>query len=576
MGGAFGSGLAQGIGNAVAQGVQQQEDKQLKQLQLKKISTDLDIQKKMRDNLAVMAHPDTDEPTRQRLFMENVSLKGELPTWEHGFGYAAFKDMLGSASGVRTPSIQQPNLNTGGELPYVQGGGPIAPEVLESGPRFPIEYTMPEVASNMEAFYNRQPTMVKEMIYKKHGIGEFSKQTGTRKMNVNGIDWEVPYGPGGFMWDKAVQLTPEVDWRKELRGDIEWEVPYTKQGHLIVNDQIQPRPLPTKQERVPITGAGGQPGLLNVPTYKTPPQSAPQQGYPPIPLEQMAPRGIVGPQPGQPVVFDNNMTQEQFNALPIEQQQQILSGTYAPVSGGTRTPPPSALGGTPRQQPGPVYYSEQPRPQASGLPPGAIPTGPGTREKYLKGEDLQEYIDPITGKPPTGNWSEDSIDASGKFVRRPKNPLGMQDAARLSTAIKATPNIDIVKNRLFPKGQLDREFATYLSLWYNNPEKFAGTEAAEYGKKYMNAISAQVRLETGATKTETEQRDAISMYSNQLLSTPEAVIAGIDQLKGNLLGTINIADPTGYYRVLHGREEKYDPVTKKKYIKILDKYYKVD
>jgi len=188
-----------------------------------------------------------------------------------------------------------------------------------------------------------------------------------------------------------------------------------------------------------------------------------------------------------------------------------------------------------------------------GAPGGALK--PPERSMYLKNEDLQKYINVETGERPKGNWTEEMLDAS-KYIREPEKKLGTEDASKLSNAIMAMENLPKVKERLFPNGQLDTDFAKKLWLWYKSPEAMANSEVAPYGKILKQAGEAQIRLESGANVPESEVKRLQERYNNQLFSSPEAVATGFDMLSNGIGSIVEIADPTGYYRAISKKSRK--------------------
>lgn len=189
----------------------------------------------------------------------------------------------------------------------------------------------------------------------------------------------------------------------------------------------------------------------------------------------------------------------------------------------------------------------------SGGGRGGIQTGPATRGIHLTNKELSEYIDVNTGKPPKGQWTQDSIDASKQYVRKPEKVLGTEEAAKLGNAIEAVKNLPTIKERMFPGGQLDKDFSQALWLWHKSPEVMAGSEVAEYGKMLKQAIEAQIRLESGAAVPPEEIKRASERYITQLFSTPESVSKGFDMITNTLGTTVEMADPTGYYRAVSAK-----------------------
>jgi len=117
-------------------------------------------------------------------------------------------------------------------------------------------------------------------------------------------------------------------------------------------------------------------------------------------------------------------------------------------------------------------------------------------------------------------------------------------------------NLPKVKERLFPNGQLDTDFAKKLWLWYKSPEAMANSEVAPYGKILKQAGEAQIRLESGAQIPESEVKRLQERYNNQLFSSPEAVATGFDMLSNGIGSIVEIADPTGYYRAISKKSRK--------------------
>lgn len=229
------------------------------------------------------------------------------------------------------------------------------------------------------------------------------------------------------------------------------------------------------------------------------------------PPAQAIPGNVGLPKPGQPIVFDN---QETIDAM-------FGKG----------------------------------KPQIGGMPGGAIQTKPAERDVILKNEDLGKYINPQTGERPKGQWTENSLLGSG-YIKEPEKKLGTEEAAKLGNAVEAINNIPQVMGRMFKDGQLDSTFSKELWAWYKFPETMAKSEAAAYGKIMRQAVEAQVRLESGATVPPEEIKRKIETNMAQLFSSPEAVATGFQMLQNTLSSTVEIADPSGFYRAISKKARK--------------------
>lgn len=186
-----------------------------------------------------------------------------------------------------------------------------------------------------------------------------------------------------------------------------------------------------------------------------------------------------------------------------------------------------------------------------GVVNGKTITKPGIRSMYLNDEELAKYIDVNTGKRPQGKMSQDDIEASGQYVRKPEKMLGTEEASKLANGIVAMETLPLAISKMLPDGKtLDKSFAQKLWTWNKSPELMANSEVAPYGKIIKQAIEAQVRLESGAAVPETEIKRKIDTNVNQFFSSAESVATGLGLLQNTLGSTVEMADPTGYYRAI--------------------------
>lgn len=339
----------------------------------------------------------------------------------------------------------------------------------------------------------------KGFLNKKWGLFDFEKVTGAREATVDGQSGIQYYGPNGPVTFQPTDSPVEYVKGPPING-IEHEYAVHKVTKQPMNPMFYPpKPLATEIKYQEVASPDKSKSLEPVPRFANP------QGGMGTPSQ-----AIGMPKKGQSIQFDNKETLDE----------------YVKTFG------------------------------SGGRSGGGIQTEPAERAKLLSDKDLADYIDIDTGKRPQGKWTQDSIEANGKYVRKPEKVLSTEEAAKLGNGILAVENIPIVTERLFPNGNLDPKFADDLWAWYKSPALMAKSEAASYGKMIKQAIEANVRLASGANVPPNEIKDRIETYTNQFFSSAEAIATGYNMLYSSLGTNVEIADPTGYYRAVSKKARK--------------------
>jgi hypothetical protein len=203
--------------------------------------------------------------------------------------------------------------------------------------------------------------------------------------------------------------------------------------------------------------------------------------------------------------------------------------------------------------------------QLKGMIPGAAQGATGMRASPGPLDSIPTEQDRIWYKNEKGETMPPGMTVrqgtlQGNFVRIPEKAWTFTDVSNFNSAVKASEDVPQVQAWLFPAGQLDPGRARSLAAWHKSPELFAGTEAAKYGKMLSGAAEARIRSVSGAAVPESEVVRERQLFMNQFLSTPEAIEYGLQSLQQRLSGTVNILDPSGYYRAQarKGSDKKSD------------------
>jgi hypothetical protein len=308
-----------------------------------------------------------------------------------------------------------------------------------------------------------------------------------------GVPMMVPRNKRGYDFSQANEATENIQFES---GASPQGLPI-RQGYGNITGQPKTGQIaqPVKNVYKETTGTGGEQGLMTVPEYATPTRGA---------TPQQAQGGTV----------------------------QLTIDTSKP---GWRNEIDKTL-------------DQVQKPSLVGV--GGIQTKPPLRSMALPDKELSNYLDIKTGKKPPAGMSEDAIAASGQYVRRPETEMPLQDAQRFSNAYLSTYDMKEVQSRLMRNGTFDMDLAKKMWAWFKAPNTMSGTEADYYGRMISFANQAQIRMESGAAVPESEVKDMVSRANANLFSSPESILKGMSLLSDRLGATVEVKDPTGYYKAL--------------------------
>jgi hypothetical protein len=189
-----------------------------------------------------------------------------------------------------------------------------------------------------------------------------------------------------------------------------------------------------------------------------------------------------------------------------------------------------------------------PGPGLGARPPALGPTGFGGGVKSVpKPETRREINDGVEYEFEVNPYNNVEVPGSRR-VAKEKQPMAGEAAGRTGMLASSMDSFQQLKALMMPGGKLREDWRSVVAVGnLPGPLSAMNPNAREYDTYVRNALTAKLRLETGANMPASELADLNARFRPSALDNGKLVVSKMDSLEKFLNGSIEMLDPNKKY-----------------------------